>query len=70
MSSKASRVPAFGEETLTLDASIGMINSVRLIRDLAEKPVEGGLPYTLKTKLSLGNLPRAIRIEKAGLLTP
>ncbi len=70
VSSRPTRIAAFGEGVLTVEAGIGMLNSIRLIRELAEEPSREGLPYRLKTKLSLGNIPTAVRIEQAGVLHP
>ena len=70
VSSRPARVPAFGEGTVELEASIGLLNSVRLIRDLASEPAKEGLPYRLKTKLSVRNISRSVRIEREGVLQP
>ena len=67
-SSGRNLIPAYGEGEVVLLAGIGMLDSLALIRELAEKPPAGGLPYTLKTKLSLAALPYALRLEHTGSL--
>ncbi len=67
-STSGSRVPAYGEGELTLTAGIGMLDSIALVRELAERRPSGGLPYTLKTKLSVSGLPLALRLEHRGTL--
>lgn len=70
VSSRSARIPAFGEGTVELEASIGLLNSVRLIRDLAAESARDGLPYRLRTKLSVRNVPGSVRIEREGMLQP
>jgi LEA14-like dessication related protein len=68
VSSQSAEIPAYGEGILELEASASMVRSLSLVRDLMEDPPDQGLPYTLKTKISLGNMPRAVRIEHKGLI--
>lgn len=67
-SADRSRIPAYGEGEITLNAGIGMLDSMALVRELAEQRPATGLPYTLKTKLSVGGLPLALRLEHRGTL--
>jgi LEA14-like dessication related protein len=67
-SSDRSRIPAYGEGEITLNAGIGMLDSMALVRELAEQRPATGMPYTLKTKLSVGGLPLALRLEHRGIL--
>jgi LEA14-like dessication related protein len=66
-SSKAVKIPAYGEGTFTLETGIGMLRAVNLMRELAEKP-GGNIPYRLKTKISLAQLPYAVRLEDSGMI--
>ncbi len=68
-SSKGVNIPAYGEGELNLEASLGMLRAITLIRELAEKP-EGDIPYRLHTKISLTQLPYALRLEDSGVIGP
>lgn len=65
--SKAVKIPAYGEGELTLEASLGMLRAVTLIRELSEKP-DGAIPYRLSTKISLAQFPVALRLEDSGVI--
>ncbi len=67
-SADGGRIPAYGEGEVTLTASIGMLDSLALARELAERRPAAGLPYLLKTKLSVEGLPMALRLEHRGML--
>ncbi len=61
-----SSIPAYGEGDVVVNAGIGMLDSLALIRTLSEKPPTNGLPYMLKTKLSVKGIPYALRLEHEG----
>ncbi len=67
-SASASKIPAYGEGEVTVNAGIGMLDSIALVRELAERRPTAGLPYTLKTKLSISGMPFALRMEHTGTL--
>lgn len=66
-SSREANIPAYGEGTIMLETSLGMLRAVALMRELAEKQA-GTLPYTLKTKISLAQLPFPLRLEESGVI--
>lgn len=66
-SARAANIPAYGEGTVTLETTLGVLRAVTLMRELAEKP-RGALPYTLKTKISLAQLPYPLRLEDSGVI--
>lgn len=68
VTAEAVRIPAYGEGKLELEAAAGMLGSLALVRNLLDNPPEGGLPYTLRAKLSMGGALRALRIQREGLL--
>lgn len=65
--SKGVKIPAYGEGELTLEASLGMLRALGLIRELSEKSREN-IPYRLSTKISLAQLPYALRLEDSGVI--
>jgi LEA14-like dessication related protein len=67
-SPRRSAIPAYGEGEVELQAGISMLESLALLRELTEQQPREGLPYTLKTKLSLAGLPVALRLEHSGLV--
>jgi hypothetical protein len=68
VSSRSVTVPAYGEETIELEASAGVLGSLALLRDLLAEPPDRGLPYRLQSKISLGGQLRAVRIRSEGTL--
>lgn len=66
-SARAANIPAYGEGTVTLETTLGMLRAVTLMRELSEKP-GGSLPYTLKTKVSLAQFPFPLRLEDSGVI--
>jgi len=70
VSSQAVTVPAYGEEIVELEAGVGVLGSLALLRDLMDSPPDSGLPYRLETKLSLGGALRALRLNSDGVIAP
>jgi LEA14-like dessication related protein len=64
---RAVKIPAYGEGDVTLEASLGMLRAVGLIQELAGKDASN-IPYRLKTKISLAQLPYALRLEDTGVI--
>lgn len=58
-------VPAYGEAEFKVTATVGLIESIRFVNDLMQK-APGQVAYHLKTKLDVGAMVPAIRIEKSG----
>ena len=58
-------VPAYGEAEFKVIATVGLIESIRFVTDLLQK-TSGQVAYHLKTKLDVGAMVPAIRIEKSG----
>lgn len=65
--SKGARIPAYGEGELMLEASLGMLRAISVIRELSDKS-DGRIPYRLTTKISLAQLPYALRLEDSGVI--
>lgn len=70
VSSQPVTIPAYGEEIVELEAGVGMLGSLALLRDLMAEPPDSGLPYRLETKLSLGGALRALRLNSEGVIAP
>lgn len=68
VSAQAVALPAYGETVVELEATASMLGSLGLLRDLMEQPPETGLPYRLKTKLSLAGMLTALRLETTGAM--
>lgn len=68
VSAEPLRIPAYEEGLAELEASAGMLGSLTLVRDLMNNPPDGGLPYRLEVKLSIGGTLRALRIDREGVL--
>jgi len=62
------RIPAYGEETITLDMALNWMEGVKLLNQLAREPKDS-LSYELKAKLDVGLLLPAIRVEETGRLS-
>jgi LEA14-like dessication related protein len=65
-SSEAATVPGYGEAVVELEGSASVLGSLGLIRKLMTEPPKDGIDYELSAKISLGNMPRAVRVKQAG----
>ena len=62
-------VPAYGEVEFKVIASVGLIEGIRFVDDmLRNTPSE--IAYRIHTKLDIGAMNPAIRIDKTGSFTP
>lgn len=62
------RIPAYGEENVTLNATLNWLEGLQLLDDLTRNPRQS-IAYELNAKLDVGALIPAIRITDAGTLT-
>jgi LEA14-like dessication related protein len=62
-------VPAYGEVEFKVLASIGLIEGLRLARDLVQNS-SSDMTYRIQTKLDVGAMYPAIRIDKTGSFAP
>lgn len=62
-------VPAYGEAEFKVIATVGLIEGIRFVSDLLQN-APGQVAYRLHTKLDIGAMAPAIRIEKAGSFSP
>ena len=62
------RIPAYGEQDVTLDATLNWIEGLQLLEDLTGKSRES-VTYELRAKLDAGALIPAIRISETGTLS-
>lgn len=62
-------VPAYGEAEFKVVATVGLFESIRFVNDMLQNS-RGQITYNLKTKLDVGAIVPAIRIEKTGSYTP
>jgi LEA14-like dessication related protein len=62
-------VPAYGEEEFKVTATVGLIEGIRFVNDLMQNAT-GQVAYRLQTKLDIGAMEPAIRIEKTGTFSP
>ena len=65
-SSSSTKVPAYGENTLKLQASIGLIKMLALMGDFIRNPNNPQLDYKLKAKLNIRELIIPLHITKQG----
>ena len=66
VSSEAVEVPAYGEKSVDLEASMGLMKSISLFKDLMMNPPTNGLNYELSSKLSIKEYPGTVRVNKEG----
>ncbi len=62
------KIPGYGEEDVTLDATLNWLEGLRLLEDLSRNPRDS-IEYELKAKLDVGALIPAIRISDKGTLS-
>ena len=62
-------VPAYGEAEFKVIATVGLIEGIRFVNDLLQN-TSGQVAYRLQTKLDIGAMVPAIRIEKTGTFSP
>ena len=62
-------VPAYGEAEFKVIATVGLIEGIRFVNDLLQN-TSGQVAYRLQTKLDIGAMVPAIRIEKTGTFAP
>lgn len=58
-------VPAYGEAEFKVIATVSLIEGIRFVNDLLQNAT-GQVAYRLQTKLDIGAMAPAIRIEKTG----
>jgi len=61
------RIPGYGEENVTLNATLNWLEGLQLLEDLAQNPRDS-VTYELSAKLDVGVLIPAIRITDTGTL--
>ena len=66
VSNQSVQVPAYGEQTIELEASMGLMKSINLFKDLMMNPPTAGLSYELSSKLSIKEFPGTVRVNKEG----
>ncbi len=66
VSNQGVEVPAYGEAMMELEASLSLMQSLSLFRDILMHPPSSGLEYELNSKLSIKNYAQAIRLKKQG----
>ena len=62
-------VPAYGEAEFKVIATVGLIEGIRFVNNLLQN-ASGQVSYRLQTKLDIGAMAPAIRIEKTGSFSP
>jgi LEA14-like dessication related protein len=62
-------VPAYGESEFKVIATTGLIEGIRFVGELLRN-TSGQVTYRIQTKLDIGAMDPAIRIEKTGNLSP
>ena len=62
------RIPGYGEENVTLNATLNWLEGLQLLEDLAQDPRDS-VTYELSAKLDVGVLIPAIRITDTGTLS-
>ena len=60
-------LPAYGEADIELAASVSLLEGLRFLNNLLQKPKDQ-LRYRLQAKLDIGTLFPALRIEESGVL--
>jgi LEA14-like dessication related protein len=62
------RIPGYGEENVTLNATLNWLEGLQLLQDLSQEPRDS-INYELRAKLDIGALMPAIRITDTGVLS-
>lgn len=62
-------VPAYGESEFKVVATGGLIEGIRFVDELLRN-TSGQVAYRIQTKLDVGAMDPAIRIEKTGSFSP
>lgn len=62
-------VPAYSEAEFKVIATVGLLEGIRFVNDLLQN-TGGQIAYRLQTKLDVGAMVPAIRVEKTGSLSP
>jgi len=62
-------VPAYGESEFKVVATAGLIEGIRFVDELLRN-TSGQVAYRIQTKLDIGAMDPAIRIEKTGSFSP
>lgn len=62
-------VPAYGESEFKVIATAGLIEGIRFVDELLRN-ASGQVAYRIQTKLDIGAMDPAIRIEKTGSFSP
>lgn len=62
-------VPAYGESEIKVVATAGLIEGIRFVDELLRN-TSGQVAYRIQTKLDIGSMDPAIRIEKTGSFSP
>ena len=68
VSSQVVTVPAYGEASVDVEASVSLMKSLGLLKDLMMNPSLAGLDYHLSTKLSIKELFGTVRLTREGTL--
>jgi LEA14-like dessication related protein len=62
------RIPGYGEENITLNATLNWLEGLQLLQDLSREPRDS-VEYELSAKLDVGALIPAIRVNQTGTLS-
>lgn len=62
------RIPGYGEENITLNATLNWLEGLQLLQDLSREPRDS-VEYELSAKLDVGALIPAIRVNETGTLS-
>jgi LEA14-like dessication related protein len=62
------RIPGYGEEDVTLNATLNWLEGLQLLQDLSQNP-RNSVAYELSAKLDVGALIPPIRITDTGVLS-
>ena len=64
--SEPTSIPAYGEGRIELEGAASVLGSLGFISKMMDRTATQALNYELKTKISVKQLPRAIRVNKVG----
>jgi LEA14-like dessication related protein len=62
------RIPGYGEQNVTLNATLNWLEGLQLLQDLSQEP-RNSVEYELRAKLDVGAFIPAIRITDTGTLS-
>lgn len=68
VASQLPSIPAYGEDVVTLNASVDLLSGINLLSELMSQP-RSEFNYDLNAKLDLAGFRRSIKVDQQGLIS-